>query len=103
MTDTVLPIDLPLTEIAELCRRYHVRELSLFGSALRDDFRADSDVDVLVLFQPDAKVSFITLGKMEQELEALFGRKVDLVPKDGLKPLIRDEVIRSSRVLYAED
>ena len=103
MTDATLPIAVPLAEIAEFCRRFRVRELSLFGSVLREDFRSDSDVDVLVLFHPEARVGFITLGTMEEELEALFGRKVDLVPKDGLKPVIRDEVIGSALVLYAED
>ena len=103
MTDTVLPIDQSLTEIAALCRQYRVHELLLFGSALRDDFRPDSDVDLLVEFEPGTRVTFITLGQMEQELEVLLGRKVDLVPKNGLKPLIRDEVIRSSWVLYADD
>ena len=101
MTDTVLPIDLALTAIAELCRRYRVRELSLFGSALRDDFRPDSDIDLLVEFELGTRVTFITLAQMEQEVEVLLGRKVDLVPKNGLKPLIRQAVLDSARVLYA--
>lgn len=103
MTEQTLPITVPMAELADFCRRYQVRELSLFGSALRDDFRLDSDIDLLVLFAPQARVSFMTLGRMEQELEQLFGRRVDLVPKDGLKPLIRDEVIRSAQVVYAEE
>jgi predicted nucleotidyltransferase len=78
-----------------------VRELSLFGSALRDDFRPDSDLDLLVEFEPGARVGFLLLGKMERELEGLLGREVDLVPKGGLKPLIRQAVLDSARVLYA--
>ena len=103
MTDTVLPIDLPLTEIAELCRRYRVRELSLFGSALRDDFRPDSDLDFLVLFQPGAEIGFTEFTGLQFDLEDLLGRPVDLVPKTGLKPAIRDEVLASARVLYATE
>ena len=101
MTDRVL--DLPMEEIAALCRRYGVRELSVFGSVLRDEVRDDSDLDLLVLFQPKAAVGFMTLGRMEREFESILGRRVDLVPKDGLKPVIRDEVLASARVLYAEE
>ena len=101
MTDRSPAIDVPLAEIAEFCRRYRVRELSLFGSALGDDFGDDSDVDLLVEFEPGARPTFITLGQMEEELESLLGRRVDLVPKGGLKPLIRQSVLDSARVLYA--
>ena len=103
MTDLATRLDLPLDEIAALCRRYQVRELSLFGSALRDDFRRDSDLDLLVLFEPEAQVGFMALGRMERELGAIFGRKVDLVPKEGLKPIIRDEVLAAAQVLYAAE
>jgi hypothetical protein len=67
--------------IAEFCRRWKIRELSLFGSILRDDFRPDSDVDVLVAFEPDAGWMSEDLLEMKQELEALFKRPVDLVEK----------------------
>lgn len=90
-----------MPQIAEICRRYHVRELMLFGSALREDFRPDSDFDLLVEFEPDAPIGLIELGNMEGELEDLFGRKVDLVPKQGLKPLIRDNVLNSAEPVYA--
>ena len=92
---------IPMSEIAALCKRFEVRELSLFGSALRDDFRPDSDVDILVSFEPQARVSFFTLSDLQGELETVFGRKVDLVPKEGLKRMIRDEVLASSKVIYA--
>jgi predicted nucleotidyltransferase len=87
--------------LAQLCRRYGVRELSLFGSALREDFGPDSDVDVLVEFDPSAQVGFLTLSKMRRELSALVGRRVDLVPKRGLKESIRRAVLDSARVIYA--
>jgi predicted nucleotidyltransferase len=103
MTDATLPIDLPLEEIAELCRRYRVRELSLFGSALRDDFAADSDIDFLVLFRPDAEIGFLEFAALQRELAAVLGRPVDLVPKRGLKPIIRDDVLASARVVYGAE
>ena len=100
MNDAV-PLHISLEELARFCRRYQVRELALFGSMLRQDHRPESDVDLLVSFQPVARVTFLTLARMQRELEALLGRKVDLVPKDGLKPGIRDHVLATARVLYA--
>jgi predicted nucleotidyltransferase len=94
-------IPIPQKRLADLCRRYHVRRLALFGSVLRDDFRPDSDVDVLVLFEPDARVGFMALGHMKRELSALFHRPVDLVPQDGLKPVIRESVLSSAEEVYA--
>ncbi len=92
----------PLTErIAEICRRYHVRELAVFGSAARGDIRPDSDIDLLVEFEPDARIGLFKFAAMEQELAALFGRKVDLVTKPGLKPWIRPHVLRDAKILYA--
>lgn len=93
--------DLPMDAIIAFCRRYHVRELALFGSALRKDFGDRSDIDLLVEFDPEAQVGFLTLARMQRELTALLGRKVDLVPKAGLKPIIRQEVLESAEVLYA--
>jgi predicted nucleotidyltransferase len=94
-------VEIPSERLADLCRRYRVRELSLFGSALREDFGPDSDVDVLVEFEPSAQVGFLTLSKMRRELSALLGRRVDLVPKRGLKEKIRQGVLDSARVIYA--
>ena len=93
--------DIHLAEIRVLCKRYRVAELALFGSARRTDFRPDSDVDLLVSFQPDAAPGFLTLAGLQRELAELLQRRVDLVPKDGLKPLIRDTVLASAEVLYA--
>jgi hypothetical protein len=95
------PLRIPFEELTNFCRRYQVRELALFGSMLRQDYRSDSDVDLLVSFEPAARVTFLTLARMQRELEALLGHTVDLVPKDGLKPVIRDHVLATARVLYA--
>ena len=97
----VLPIELPLSDIAELCQQYQVRELSLFGSALTDAFRAASDLDFLVMFEPETTPSYSRYTGLQHALEELLDRKVDLVPKLHLKPLIRDEVLESSEVVYA--
>ena len=94
-------VEIPLEAIGELCRRYGVRELAIFGSALRDDFRRDSDIDLLVEFLPETRPTLLTLSGLQLELEKLLDRKVDLVPKDGLKPLIRDHVLEQAEVLYA--
>jgi len=75
-------------KIAEFCRRWKITELSLFGSVLRDDFRPDSDVDVLVTFAPDAQWSLFDAVEMEQELSTIFGRKVDLISR---RPVERSE------------
>jgi predicted nucleotidyltransferase len=78
-----------------------VQELALFGSALTSDFGEESDIDLLVTFQPGARVGFLTLARMQRELAQILGRKVDLVPKGGLKPIIRESVLANARVLYA--
>jgi len=95
------PLHIPIEELESFCRRYQVRELALFGSMLRPDQLPESDVDLLVSFQPEARITFTTLARMQRELEALLGRRVDLVPKEGLKPVIRDQVLATARVLYA--
>src|SRR5438105_13942800 len=87
-------------QLAEFCHRHHVRRLSLFGSVLRDDFRPDSDVDVLVEFEP-GRVVGLRIGQMEQELtEMLDGRTVDLRTPNELSRYFRDEVLREARILY---
>jgi len=90
-----------LKAIKDLCERYRVKELSIFGSALREDFRKDSDIDLLVEFEPEAQIGFMTLSRIQRELSAILLRPVDLVPKGGLRPKIREMVISSARVLYA--
>ncbi len=87
--------------IAELCRRYQVRELSLFGSAARGEARPDSDIDLLVEFLPEATIDLVDYNSLMLELSRVLGRKVDLVSKKGLKPMIRDAVLAEARPLYA--
>ena len=94
-------VDIPLDEIKDFCRRWKVQELALFGSALGKDFGPQSDVDVLVTFSPDAKPSLFDLGAMQQELEGMFGRHVDLVEKAGLRnPFRRKSILSSKKVIY---
>lgn len=88
-------------KLADLCRRYHVRELSIFGSAARGEMRPDSDVDLLVEFIPEAKVDLFDYSGLILDLTHLIGRKADLVSKKGLKPLIRESVLKEARLLYA--
>jgi predicted nucleotidyltransferase len=95
------PIDLPLEALAALCQRYSVHELAVFGSTRRGDFGPRSDIDLLVEFEPDALIGFMALSRMQRELTALLGRRVDLVPKAGLKALIRQHVLDEVEVLYA--
>ena len=95
-------IDIPTEEIAAFCRKWKVREFSVFGSSLRSDFGPDSDVDVLVELQDDHGLGLYDIVDMEDELKALFGRDVDLVLKGGLKnPIRRREILRTRQVVYA--
>jgi hypothetical protein len=87
--------------LAAVCRRYQVRELCLFGSAARGELRPDSDIDILVEFLPESKIDLVDYAGLMLELSQLFGRKVDLVSKSGLKPLLRPRVLREARLLYA--
>jgi uncharacterized protein len=89
-------------KLADLCRHYQVRELSLFGSAVRGEMRPDSDIDMLVEFLPDASVDLVDYASLMIDLSKLLGRKVDLVSQKGLKPLIRSSVLEEARLLYAE-
>jgi len=92
-------------QIAQFCRKWQVAELSLFGSALRGDYRPDSDVDVLVDFAPEARRSLFDLVEMEEELRRIFGREVDLVEKKAVEEsenyIRRRAILSSARVVYA--
>jgi predicted nucleotidyltransferase len=87
--------------LARLCAEFGVVELAAFGSVLRDDFSDESDVDLLVVFSSGRHPSLFDLVRLQHRLEDLIGRSVDLVPKDGLKPLVRDEVLSTARTVYA--
>ncbi len=80
-----LNIQLPKDTLVAFCQRWKISEFALFGSVLRDDFRPDSDVDVLITFAPDAKRGLLALAKMKYELEDLLGREVDLVSKAAIE------------------
>src|SRR3954452_18845021 len=92
-------IDLPLDELAEICRRYGVRRLALFGSALRDDFGPASDVDLLVEFQPGTRTGLAFFG-LQDELSAAIGRTVDLNTAGFLGPRILPAVLAEAQPLY---
>lgn len=94
-------IDIPKEQIAAFCRRHHIRKLALFGSVLRDDFRPDSDVDVLVEFEP-GHVPGLDIVTMADELGELLGRTVDLRTPQELSRYIRSEVMAESEVQYVE-
>jgi uncharacterized protein len=97
-------IDLPMKEITEFCDRWQVIEFSLFGSVLRDDFRTDSDVDVMVEFSPDAHPTFTTLEQMEEDLQQIFHRDIDLITRQGIETtrnyLRRQEILSSAQIIY---
>lgn len=96
-------IALPRDRIAAFCERHHIRRLAVFGSALRTDFRPDSDVDLLVEFDPDHIPGLLGIARMERELSALLGgRKVDLRTPEDLSRYFRDAVVAESEVLYAQ-
>lgn len=96
-------IVIPKDKIADFCRRHHIRRLSLFGSVLRDDFRPDSDVDVLVEFEPGHTPGFFRLFDMEEELsDMLGGRKVEMNTPKCLSRYFRQEVLETAETQYAE-
>ena len=95
-------MEIPGDKIISFCLQWKVRELSLFGSVLRDDFRSDSDVDVLVSFFEDARWSLFDLVDMADELRSVFGRSVDLVEKEALRnPFRRQSILSTRKVIYA--
>jgi predicted nucleotidyltransferase len=102
MNDTKIVV--PRDKIADFCRRNHIRKLSLFGSVLRSDFGPDSDVDVLVEFEPGHVPGFFRLFDMEEELSSLVGgRKVDIRTPQDLSRYFRDEVLTHAEVQYAQE
>ena len=96
-----LNIEIPQDKLADFCRRHHIRKLSLFGSVLRDDFGPESDIDVLVEFEPEHVPGFIRLAGMELELAAILGgRKVDMNTPNSLSRYFRDQVLAEAQVQY---
>ena len=97
-----IAIQLPQKSIEDFCRKWEISEMSLFGSVLSNNFRSDSDIDVLVSFKDSAGWSLFDFVDMIDELKTIFGRKVDLVEKDTLKnPFRRQSILASNKVIYA--
>ena len=101
----VCNIDIPHAELSAFCKRWHVTELALFGSVLRDDFGPDSDIDVLIRFESEPTPGLFGIVRMERELSELFGRPVDLVTRGGVENsrnyIRRKAILDSARVVYA--
>ncbi len=100
-----LPINLPMQEIAAFCQRWNIIQLALFGSVLRDDFGPESDIDVLVTFAPGSVRTLAAVSQMQQEIEALFERRVDLVDRQSIERspnyLRRRAILSSARTVYS--
>ncbi len=98
-------VAIPEESLREFCRRWRITELALFGSALREDFRDDSDIDLLVRFAPDAGTTLFDMVRMEDELSVMFGRDVDLVSRRGIEAsrnsIRRRAILESAKVIYA--
>ena len=98
-------IEIPIEKIKIFCTNWQVTEFALFGSVLRDDFRPDSDIDVMVKFDANAHPTFLNLEQMEAELETIFNREVDLITRQGIEDsrnyLRRQEILSSVQVIYA--
>jgi predicted nucleotidyltransferase len=97
-------IDLPQKQIANFCQRWKIGDFALFGSILRDDFRQDSDIDVLVSFLPDATWGLFDLVTMQQELEQILGREVDLIERQTIEQshnwIRRKEILSTAETIY---
>lgn len=94
-------IDVPREQIAEFCQRNHIRRLAVFGSALRADFDESSDIDILVEFEPGHTPGLLGMARLERELSALLGRKVDLRTPEDLSRYFRRKVVEEAEVQYA--
>lgn len=101
---TITTIDIPMEKIAEFCDRWQVTEFALFGSVLRDDFRSDSDIDILITFAPEAKRGLTETMQMRDQLQAIFDRKVDLIVKAAIERsenwLRRKNILESAQIIY---
>jgi len=101
----VRPEELPMERLEEFCRKWKILELALFGSALRDDFGPDSDLDLLATFAPDARWTLFEHFHMENELVEILGREVDLVDREAVEEsrnwLRRKEILTTARTIYA--
>ena len=98
-------VDAPRDKVVAFCRRWRIAELALFGSVLRDDFGPDSDVDVLVSFEPRVPHTLLDIVRMQDELSAVFGRKVDLIERTAVEQsrnyIRRNAILQSAETIYA--
>ena len=105
VTRTKPKLSIPRKKLAAFCRRWKISELALFGSALRNDFRSNSDIDLLMTFSPKARVSLFDLVRMQNELREIFGRNVDLVERRAVEKsenyIRRKNILSNTRVIYA--
>lgn len=103
--DRLKALGVDLDRLAELCDRWKIAEVALFGSALRDDFRADSDLDLLVTFREDAEWSLVDMVRLERELAALVGRTVDVISRDAVEQspnwIRRKAILETAVQVYA--
>jgi predicted nucleotidyltransferase len=101
---TIGAIKLPMEKIVGFCHKWQVTEFALFGSVLRDDFRPNSDIDVMVQFHPGAHPTFLTLDQMEAELQTIFDRDIELITREGIETsrnyLRRHEILSSAQAIY---
>ncbi len=99
-------VHIPREKIAEFCKKWQIVEFSLFGSVLREDFRADSDIDVLVTFAPNARHGLFDMARMGKELEEIFGREVDLLTRRSVEAsrnyIRRKAILSSAELVHAE-
>lgn len=93
-------VQIPLEAVRAYCRTQPIQRLSVFGSALREDFTPESDIDLLIEFRQGARVTFLDLYDIQQALEALIGREVDLVTPKALSPYFRDDVTALAETIY---
>lgn len=105
LTDRKINVPIPRKKLAEFCQRWKISELAFFGSVLREDFRPNSDIDLLVSFSPEAKVSLFDLVRMQNELKEIFGREVDLVERRAIEKsenyIRRKNILSNTKVIYA--
>ena len=95
-------ISLAYNDVINLCKKYYIIELSIFGSSIRDDFTQSSDVDILVSFDKSSKITLFDIIELENEFTKLFGRNVDVVEKESLKnPIRKDKILSSREIIYA--
>ena len=104
-TRTGIRVSIPRKKLAEFCKRWKISELALFGSILRNDFRPNSDIDLLVSFSPRARISLFDLIRMQNELKEIFGREVDLVERRAIEKsenyIRRKNILSNTKVIYA--